>query len=264
MNDRPLHSALRELRGHFADPRALVALALVSVILGFAGPFGTYESLPMAGRLAYWAAVAVTTYAVGFFIAVLLSLTLGRRIRSTWLKIVLFSVITGPFVTAVVVLLNLAAFGPARGWTVIDLGTLLFNGTLMALAVNAAALLLPFRTGPGDAPALPLEAMPSRPRIVDRLPLPQRGALLSLSVSDHYVEVTTDRGRGLVLIRLADAIAEAAPVDGLQVHRSHWVALAAVSRAVRGNGRVELELVNGSRVPVSRGFLPNVREAGLA
>ena len=101
------------------------------------------------------------------------------------------------------------------------------------------------------------------PPILERVPLPQRGRLLALSVEDHYVDIVTDRGKTLVLMRLADAMREAAGVPGLQVHRSHWVARDAVVRTHRSDGRLLLELSNGMRLPVSRGYLPQVREAGL-
>ena len=48
----------------------------------------------------------------------------------------------------------------------------------------------------------------------------------------------------------------------MQVHRSHWVARAAVTRTVRRSGRVILELVNGVDVPVSRSFVPVLKERG--
>jgi DNA-binding LytR/AlgR family response regulator len=95
-------------------------------------------------------------------------------------------------------------------------------------------------------------------------PLRQRGKLLALIVEDHYVDIVTDRGKALVLMRLADAMREAGTVAGLQIHRSHWVALDAVVKAHRSDGKLILELSNGLRLPVSRGYLPAVKEAGLA
>ena len=103
----------------------------------------------------------------------------------------------------------------------------------------------------------------SLPPILERVPLPQRGKLLALTVEDHYVDIVTDRGKTLVLMRLADAIREASGVDGLQIHRSHWVARDAVVRSHRAGGRLSLELSNGLTLPVSRGFLPQVKAAGL-
>ena len=48
----------------------------------------------------------------------------------------------------------------------------------------------------------------------------------------NYVEVWTERGTHLVLMRLSDAIRETAGENGLQIHRSHWVALGAVKRTL--------------------------------
>jgi DNA-binding LytR/AlgR family response regulator len=82
-------------------------------------------------------------------------------------------------------------------------------------------------------------------------------------VQDHYVEVHTERGMHLVLMRLSDAIDEAEGIPGLKVHRSHWVALEAVAEARREGGRVVLRLRDGASVPVSRAHVQALREAGL-
>jgi DNA-binding LytR/AlgR family response regulator len=113
---------------------------------------------------------------------------------------------------------------------------------------------------PSDAPAT---TAPCPPAILDRLPLDRRGALVALSAEDHYVRVVTRTGEALVLIRLADAMRETGDLPGLQVHRSHWVALDAV-RAVRrsGDGAV-LTLATGHELPASRRFIPALRQAAL-
>ena len=119
----------------------------------------------------------------------------------------------------------------------------------------------------GVAPAAaetppPMQAA-ATPPVLERVPLPQRGRLLALTVEDHYVDIVTDRGKTLVLMRLADAIREAAPVPGLQIHRSHWVALDAVRRTERSDGKTTVELSNGLRLPISRGYMAMARDAGL-
>ncbi len=100
--------------------------------------------------------------------------------------------------------------------------------------------------------------MPTIPRAPQK-----RGALIALSAEDHYVRVTTTAGTELVLMRLADAMAEISQTQGLQVHRSHWVALDQVVKVIRIGGRGELTLSDGSTRPISRGFMPAVRAAGL-
>jgi DNA-binding LytR/AlgR family response regulator len=82
-------------------------------------------------------------------------------------------------------------------------------------------------------------------------------------MQDHYVEVHTAAGSELLLLRFRDALREVEDVDGLQVHRSHWVARnAVVGVERRGGGRIVLRLVNGSRVPVSRSFAPVLKAQG--
>ena len=76
------------------------------------------------------------------------------------------------------------------------------------------------------------------------------------------MEIHTDGGSDLLLLRFRDALREVAEIDGAQVHRSHWVARSAVAGVVRHRGRVVLRLVNGAEVPVSRSFVPGLRERG--
>jgi DNA-binding LytR/AlgR family response regulator len=98
---------------------------------------------------------------------------------------------------------------------------------------------------------------------MERLPAPVRGPLISLSVTDHYVHVTTARGTHMLLMRLSDAIAETEPTEGLQIHRSHWVAQDAIQSVQRGTRKSEVILISGSRLPVSRTYLPQLKEAGF-
>ena len=52
MDGSPLQLTLRELRAHLGDLRTLAVIAIIGVLLGFAGPFGTFETLPMGCRIA--------------------------------------------------------------------------------------------------------------------------------------------------------------------------------------------------------------------
>ena len=67
----------------------------------------------------------------------------------------------------------------------------------------------------------------------------------------------------MVLIRLKDAIGETAPEPGIRIHRSHWVALAAVERVERRDGRLAIVTGAGEVLPVSRSYQADVRAAGL-
>jgi DNA-binding LytR/AlgR family response regulator len=90
----------------------------------------------------------------------------------------------------------------------------------------------------------------------------RNAAILALEAEDHYVRVHTPQGSELILIRLADAIAEMGQVDGARTHRSWWVARAAVTAARKAEGRATLTLSNGAEAPVSRNALSELTAKG--
>ena len=134
-------------------------------------------------------------------------------------------------------------------WTMIELPLISGSGAPFAAP--------PAMEDPGQGPT----GAAVVPPLLERLPLARRGRLLHLQMRDHYVEIHTDRGSDLVLMRFGDALRELGATEGMQVHRSHWIARAAVSRIVRRAGRTVVVLENGSEVPVSRRYVPALREA---
>ena len=107
-----------------------------------------------------------------------------------------------------------------------------------------------------------------RPRLraaagfLDRLP-PRLGRdLLCLQMEDHYVRAHTSRGSDLILTPLKEAIADLGAAEGLQVHRSWWVARDAVAEPVTRGRNLVLRLTNGLEVPVSRTSVAKLRAAG--
>jgi DNA-binding LytR/AlgR family response regulator len=253
-----LHSALREMQRHFSDWRVLAGMAIVAAILGFSGPFGTFEVMAVGPRLAYWAAIVFATYGVGSVIGFIAARAFGLGRLRPLVRAFVNGILMGPPVTASVVAVNFLAFGPG-GVAQFDVVLLFAYCTVISLGISTIAEVVVVRPPAADSPA----PAPKLPAILDRLPLPQRGKLLALSVADHYVEVKTDRGKTLVLIRLSDAIRETEGVAGVQIHRSHWVALDAVRRVARTSGKVSVELTNGEMLPVSRGYLEAAKSAGL-
>ena len=67
----------------------------------------------------------------------------------------------------------------------------------------------------------------------------------------------------MLLMRLSDAINEVGATDGLQIHRSHWVAMDQISDVRRINDRGEVTLSSGDTRPISRGYMNAARDAGL-
>jgi DNA-binding LytR/AlgR family response regulator len=228
-----------------------MAMTGAVALLVLAGPFGTLDSLGVAGRTGYWGAVVLATYATGAATDVVLRPRLahiGRPARTTALTLA-----TAGAVTLVVTALNALLLG---AWPGSD-GTIGMLASIFAAAAIATFLL----QAVGGDEAAATDAGP--PPLLDRLPLDKRGPILALSVEDHYVRVRTSRGEEMLLMRLGDAIREAAPTNGLQVHRSHWVALDAVASVQREGDRAVLRMTQGGDIPASRSHIPALKEAGL-
>ena len=81
-------------------------------------------------------------------------------------------------------------------------------------------------------------------------------------MEDHYVRVHTALGSEMVLMRLRDAVAQLAGIDGRQVHRSWWVARLAVEDVRREGRNVRLVLPGGLEAPVSRAQVAELKDAG--
>jgi len=258
VNDTPLHFALRRTQARFSAARTWISIGVVGVLIGLLGPFGTYESMALAGRVAYWLANAAGGYLIGFFAVVLAQR--WRKPQAIWRQTVQAGLVAGTPVALFAFALNVLVFGQPT----IDLPSLLLYCVLIAMGFFIVRTLVVPAVPAASTPPASLEAaMPAPPALLARLPHALRGRLLHLAVADHYVDVSTSKGHELLLMRLSDAIAETAPVPGLQVHRSHWVALDAVRRSARQAGKPVLELENGTVVPVSRSYVEAVRAAGL-
>lgn len=263
VNEPALRLALREMQQVLARPGTAVILAAMILGLGFSGPFGTFDSLRFLPRILYWAAVILLTFTSGWVVARWVMLALMRRGAARVGQWLAASLAVSAVVAAEVGVLNALMF-EQRPFDLPALGDLMLSTVPIAVLVTAALTWGYRRPAPSAAPApAPGPALPAPPRLLARLPLDKRGALIALSVQDHYVEVVTTKGRELLLMRLSDAIAEADPCAGLQVHRSHWVALDKVRAARRDGARGVLTMADGREIPVSRSYLPDAKAAGL-
>ena len=91
-----------------------------------------------------------------------------------------------------------------------------------------------------------------------RLPIEFHGATLyAVSSEDHYLRIHTDRGETLILMRLADALRELESADGMQTHRSWWVARRGIAKMT---GKQSLTLKSGREVPIARSRAKKTRK----
>jgi hypothetical protein len=81
----------------------------------------------------------------------------------------------------------------------------------------------------------------------------RHGRLLAIEAQQHYILVHTTAGNELILYRFMDALKELSDWEGAQIHRSFWVARAAI-KDIRVEGRnSRVVLTSGVEVPISRG-----------
>ena len=256
-----LQFTLREMQSDFTRWRTYGLLAIVILIAAWSGPFGTEREFSFLLRLAYWAAVVVFTFSAAHFFAVWTSWCLRRNNVHAAMRIFLVTAVAGVASTAAVLPVTIAVSGETALSSSALLSTAYHALLIAAAAVGAMELL---RVGGNDAaPDAPSPQATRAPGLLARLPLEKRGRLISLSVSDHYVDVVTTRGRAMVLMRLKDAIGETDPEPGIQIHRSHWVALSGVAKVERAQGKLVVVTAAGERLSVSRSFAAAVRDAGL-
>ncbi|WP_246263482.1 LytTR family DNA-binding domain-containing protein [Caulobacter soli] len=91
--------------------------------------------------------------------------------------------------------------------------------------------------------------------------LPPSGEVLCLRMEDHYVRVHTPGGSRLVTGPFERVIAGMAH-EGMRVHRSWWVARAAVTGVVADGRNLRLTLRGDLAAPVSRASVARLRAAG--
>lgn len=81
-----------------------------------------------------------------------------------------------------------------------------------------------------------------------------QGELIAAEAQEHYVKLKATEQGGMALYRFGDAVRDLGRFEGLQVHRSHWVADDAVIAVIGKRGSMKLELSNGEIIPVSRRY----------
>lgn len=113
------------------------------------------------------------------------------------------------------------------------------------------------------APPATSEAAPSeiRAKLPPRL---ARARLIAVQAEDHYLRVHTEAGSDLVLMKFGDALSALGGHDGLQVHRSWWVARRSVDAVRWRKGRGALTLEGGLEAPVSETYAAAVRATDWA
>jgi hypothetical protein len=233
----------------------LAIASVCAIFLGLIGPFGSYLNGPAWQRLVFQLACFLPgSLLFGSLIRVVLRLRLNPAM--TWISIVVgVAILNAPFQIWV------ASIGVSI-WPFLKILRPLdwyLQGLITALPIVLGFTL--FMQARLHRRQQAREAGEAPPNAFGLLGAPP-AAVLCLQMEDHYVRVHTAGHSRLVLATLNQAMTALENTDGLQVHRSWWVARKAVVRAVSEGRNLRLQLVNGITAPVARSAVAMVREAG--
>ncbi len=235
----------------------LAVMLLVGLLLAALGPFDSYRLGDFSARVAYWVPASVIGYAI-FRPTTLLVFWLAERLEFPFVAAVLGAVAIG----AVPGTIAIALFGghdwsglpPARA-----LLPLYFNVVLLGTLIIGFFALIERRSAPTGPTAEPAPRTPFLDRLSAGFPLP----LVALEMEDHYVRAHGQGGRSeLILLRMRDAVAELAGIEGERVHRSWWVARAAVTGKRRDGRTLLFQLGPTLEAPVARDRVADLKTKG--
>ncbi|MEN9931539.1 MAG: hypothetical protein RIS17_112 [Pseudomonadota bacterium] len=239
--------------------RPYLAAIPLGLLLGLAGPFGTYPAFPTTTRYMFWVALTLAGVVAAVATSAILPAARLRGRAHRHGAVALLSAIPMTFVVA----WTLSFLQPGRLFAPKQLLVLFACVAAVQLLIVSAVRLEPpiVDQSGGEADALEIpetgaEVLPAAfpSAFLSRLP-PEIGAdIIAIETEDHYLRVHTARSSALILMRMADAVAMLGPQLGAQVHRRWWVAEAAVATLTTEGQKLSIRMRNGILVPVGRTF----------
>lgn len=236
----------------------LAFFAAIGAFMAIVNPFNAAQQSSILLRFVYWTGLI----AVGG-VAGRLGFHLAPHIQNPahWaLGVLCASISSALAVTLVIYTLAVIEYG-SEAVPISEIVPIYGFVFVIALAISSVAYLF---DQVKDAELAEAVSPDPAKKFLERLPIKYRTAeLYAVSSEDHYLRVHTSMGEELILMRLADAMRELENADGLQTHRSWWVAKAAVTDLKKENGKLTLVLQSGAEVPVSRTYTKAVKDAGF-
>lgn len=240
--------------------RLLLVGTPLGLLLGFAGPFGTYPAFPAATRYTFWTALTI----VGVAAALVANTSLPiDKPANRFVRIGVVACLSAIPMTFVVAW-TMTLIQPNRTYSPQQLFALFWGvAAVQLLIVFVNAMANPKVAGKSLSVPQALvgrhEPVSYPQALLSRLPTGMRSEIIALETQDHYLRVHTKDGTSLILMRMADAVALLHPELGLQVHRRWWVAEAAVVEMETKRQKMLLRLTDDSLVPIGRTFATAAR-----
>ena len=241
----------------------LSIMTVIGVMLALIGPLGSFND-PLATRLIVWVGFSYAGYLIYSPVGWLVERLSGSLdLPSGWLWVAGTMIATVPMA---IVVWSLSQIGRSYFYWPTAQEALIHYAYVLVIGGGITLLFNVIQPGQGATKAEPAPQVESAPStsnpLLDQLPAELGSDVIALEMEDHYVRVHTALGSELVLMRLRDAMAHVAEIDGRQVHRSWWVARGSVEDVRREGRNVRLVLAREIEAPVSRAQVSELKEAG--
>ena len=251
----------------------LIVLLVISLFIGFLAPFGMTD-VPWFTSVGFWFLICFCGYLIYRPILGAGSKILESFIGNIWISVFVCLLIASAIMAFVVpfvvtIYFNIEVNYYSQYWSVFQ-KSLVIGGVISGVStyksyVNKQRQQLIQAELDKTQQQVQLNKLTAsqNDQLMLKLPVDKRGQLYCLEMADHYVKVYTDKGHHMLLMRFKDALELLENHQGLQTHRSWWVATNAVQHVQRDGRKINLHLINDIKVPVSRTYQKQVKDAGL-
>jgi len=239
----------RSIYKEVASPALWVSCAFTSIVVAWAGPFGTFGAQPFVWRLVYWSVLIFAATILGICLRGFWRNRLGgdTELLEDLAVSGSLSLIFGPAVTV----LNRELADPQF---LTELGTIEAIVCVFLISIATVAVRRAASTTKSEVVK---EAKPDR--LLNRISAKPGARLVRVCSDNHHIRLKTDDGEEYrILMRLRDAVGEIDQEEGIIVHRSHWVSVDAVVGVKTCKKRTVVVLRDGTEVPVGPSYRENL------
>jgi len=245
----------REVLAFFNNPLVLSYLAMIVALLCAADPSGMREHVNIFYTLLIWPAVSATYLLTAVFLSLCLAALQLRTPSFTIPSLIFHGLALAPSLMLGKSLTYFATSG-ASGFGILP-------ETIYYLIIIEIVTIMFFRfvrplLALSEQSAVVVSEQPQEKTLTigsERFAL---AAVRSLEAQEHHVQVSLSTGRETHRARLSDVVAQTNTADGIQPHRSWWVAYHAIQRIEKKGARSILVLEDGTEIPLARSRVEEV------
>ncbi|OIQ47726.1 MAG: hypothetical protein BM565_04930 [Gammaproteobacteria bacterium MedPE] len=254
--------------------QGIISMVVAGSIIGLLAPFGMVDiALPIA--LSFWILTCVIGYVIYSPMIDISDQFLTKKIKQRWQRIAIGALIASVIMSFVVPLLSALFFNVTIDY-LSQVGSAFIQTSLIGGVITIISLMRQLIGQQREQLAHSQKMLAEQKltianssnqqldELMAKVPLEKRGKLLCLEMDDHYLRIYTSRGEHLTLMRFKDALSLLQHYEGLQTHRSWWVATDAIVGVQKEGRKTLLRLSNDVVVPVSRTFQAKVNELGVS